>query len=306
MKNFFTGALLALVSLAACQNAQTQNQPQVVVASPDGTPTAAAVPSATPAALSTPAVAATPAGESAYASLPSPTPHQPGTEKLSYSSCNVDGPYIAMTFDDGPSEKLTPKLLDILKARGIHATFFVVGQNANQYPDILRRMVAEGHEIGNHSWSHPQLTKLSPDGVRKQIEGTNEAITRATGQPVTLLRPPYGATSSYLNHYFASQYHLKIILWSVDPLDWKYRNSERVTREITANARPGSIVLSHDIHATTVDAMPATLDALIAKGYKFVTVSELIAMDHPTQLVKKEAKASPSPAAQSTPPAAER
>jgi peptidoglycan/xylan/chitin deacetylase (PgdA/CDA1 family) len=183
-----------------------------------------------------------------------------------------------MTFDDGPSAKLTPMLLDMLKQRGIHATFFVVGQNAAEYPDILKRAVAEGHEIGNHSWSHPQLTHLSAAGVDSQIQKTNAAIRAAIGHDPVLMRPPYGATSAALNRHYAQTYGMKVILWSVDPLDWKYRNSARVEREILSQVGPGGIVLSHDIHATTVAAMPETLDALIAKGYKFATVSELIAM----------------------------
>ena len=102
-------------------------------------------------------------------------------EKTSYNSCNVDGLYIAMTFDDGPSPQFTPRLLDMLKERGIKATFFVVGQNAAEYPDILRRMAFEGHEVANHSWSHPALTKLGAEGFRKQIENTNDAIAKRQG-----------------------------------------------------------------------------------------------------------------------------
>ena len=175
-----------------------------------------------------------------------------------------------MTFDDGPSPQLTPRLLDILKERGIKATFFVVGQNAAEYPDILRRMASEGHEIANHSWSHPALTKLGAESLRKQIENTNDAIAKVTGKRPVLMRPPYGATSSILNKRLSEEYGLKVILWSVDPLDWRYRNSNRVYNQIVQNTHPGSIILTHDIHATTVAAMPETLDALLAKGYKFV------------------------------------
>ncbi len=195
-----------------------------------------------------------------------------------YSQVSGVGRTVALTFDDGPSAKLTPKLLDMLKQRGIKATFFLVGQNAAEYPDIVKREVAEGHEVGNHSWSHPQLTKLSADGVAAQIEKTNAAIRTAIGHDPGVMRPPYGATNAKLDHRLNDQYGLKVILWDVDPLDWKYRNSARVEREILSQTKPGSIILVHDIHATSVAAMPDTLDALIAKGYKFVTVSELIAM----------------------------
>ena len=217
--------------------------------------------------------------------------------KASYSSCRVDGPYIAMTFDDGPHPILTPRLLDMLKVRGIKATFFLIGQNAAEYPDIVRRMAAEGHEIGNHTWSHPQLTKLNPAALRGEIDRTSSTIAEIIGKPVLIMRPPYGATSDYINHWINREFGMKVILWSVDPLDWKYRNSARVERQILAGARPGAIILSHDIHATTVAAMPDVFDSLLAKGYKFVTVSELIAMDEAVRRMQ-QGEASTSAGAQ--------
>ena len=186
-------------------------------------------------------------------------------EKTTYNSCNVEGMSIAITFDDGPNPELTPRLLDMLKERGIKATFFVVGKNVEEYPGIVARMAQEGHEVANHSWSHPTLTKLGVESFRKQIENTNQAIAKATGKRPVLMRPPYGATNVSLNKRLNEQFGLKVILWSVDPLDWKYRNSNRVYTSIIQNTRPGSIILAHDIHATTVAAMPATLDALLAK-----------------------------------------
>jgi peptidoglycan-N-acetylglucosamine deacetylase len=217
-------------------------------------------------------------------------------QKASYSSCRVDGPYIAMTFDDGPHPVLTPRLLDMLKARGIKATFFLIGQNAAEYPDIVRRIAADGHEIGNHTWNHPQLTKLKPAALREGIERTSSTIAEIIGKPLHVMRPPYGATSEYINHWMNREFGMKVILWSVDPLDWKYRNSARVERQILAGAQPGAIILSHDIHATTVAAMPDVFDSLLSKGCKFVTVSELIAMDKPApQVAQKEPSASPTP-----------
>lgn len=201
---------------------------------------------------------------------------------------------VAITFDDGPSATLTPKLLDILKERKVRATFFVVGQNAAEYPDILKRAVAEGHEIGNHSWSHPQLTSLGAAGVKAQIEKTNAAIKAAIGRDPVVMRPPYGATNSRLDKLFAQTYGMKVILWSVDPLDWKYRNADRVKREILSQVGPGGIILVHDIHASSVAAMPGTLDALLASGYKFATVSELLAM-------QGHAPATPSPSPSAAP-----
>lgn len=291
MKRYFTGAALAVFSLAACQTAKTQSEPQVISVPPDEM---TRQPSLGPATTAAPS--ATPAGDS---SVPQPAAAAPA--KYAYNSCNVDGPYIAMTFDDGPHKEYTPKLLDELKKRNIKATFFLVGQCAAEYPDIVKRIVDEGHEVANHSWSHLALTKLGADGVRKQMDSTNEAIRKASGVTPTIMRPPYGATSNTLNKRFAEDFGMKVILWSVDPLDWKYRNSSKVYNAIVQNAHPGAIILAHDIHATTVAAMPETFDTLLSKGYKFVTVSELIAMDRPQQLVKKEPKKEPKAEPSPTP-----
>src|SRR6266850_4703054 len=146
---------------------------------------------------------------------PTPTPSvapSDAPQKASYSSCRVDGPYIAMTFDDGPHPVLTPRLLDVLKARGIKATFFLIGQNAAEYPDIVRRIAAEGHEIGNHTWNHPQLTKLSPAALREEIDRTSSTIAEIIGKPLLVMRPPYGATSDYINHWMNREFGMKVIL----------------------------------------------------------------------------------------------
>ena len=206
----------------------------------------------------------------------------PKAEKYVWSDCHVNGPYIAMTFDDGPSAKLTPHLLDVLKERNMHVTFFVLGENAKPHPEILKRALAEGHEIGNHSWDHPQLSKLSDDAVRSQLNRAKEAIQAANGgQPVTLMRPPYGALTKDQRKWVHEELGYKIILWDVDPLDWKRPGAAAVEERILAGTRNGSIILSHDIHPGTVEAMPDTFDKLLAKGFKFVTVSELLAMDQP-------------------------
>lgn len=250
-----------------------------------------ASPSASPPILSSPSLPVTsPTSSASSTGSPnccgSPLETPAGKEvsphsRLAYSFIHVSGPYIAMTFDDGPSPLTTPKLLDILKARGIKATFFLIGQNAAAHPDIVRRIYAEGHEVANHSWSHPALSKCSSAKFQHELNATNEAIQDATGFRPTLIRPPYGATNANLDRIINDKYGMKVILWSVDPLDWKYRNSERVAHYILTHAKAGDIILSHDIHATTVNAMPTVLDGLLAKGFKFVTVSELIALQAP-------------------------
>jgi peptidoglycan/xylan/chitin deacetylase (PgdA/CDA1 family) len=214
------------------------------------------------------------------AAVPSATPSS-AISHTSYNFIHVDGPYIAMTFDDGPQEKLTPKLLDLLAQHHIKATFFVIGQNAAEYPDIVARAAREGHEIGNHSWSHPNLAKMSDESVRKQLRQTDDAIKQATGKRPTVMRPPYGSISARQKHWIHDEFGYEIILWDVDPLDWKRPGPAVVTNRILKETRPGSIVLSHDIHPGTIEAMPETLNQLEAKGFKFVTVSELIAMAKP-------------------------
>jgi peptidoglycan-N-acetylglucosamine deacetylase len=208
---------------------------------------------------------------------PAPTPAKPAT----YAQVRVDQPYIAMTFDDGPSAENTPRLLEMLKQRNIKATFFLIGQNVAANPDLVRRILADGHEIGNHSWTHPQLSKLSDDRVTMEITKTQDAIKDASGFTPTLLRPPYGAITPRQREWVEDRFGLNVILWSVDPFDWKRPGASVITQRILSQVRPGAIILSHDIHKQTVDAMPATLDGLIAKGYKFATVSQLIAMNKP-------------------------
>jgi peptidoglycan/xylan/chitin deacetylase (PgdA/CDA1 family) len=218
-----------------------------------------------------------------------PTPAEPA---IIFNSVHVDGPFIALTFDDGPNATLTPKLLDLLAARHLKATFFVVGQNAADHPDILKRAVREGHEIGNHSWSHPNLGKMSDDAVRRELQKTEDAIVAAIGKKPTLMRPPYGSITARQKKWIHEEFGYRIILWDVDPLDWKRPGPSVVTARILKETKAGSIVLSHDIHPPTIEAMPATFDQLMKKGFKSVTVTELLAMATPIP-----PKLTPSPSA---------
>ena len=203
------------------------------------------------------------------------TPEEP---RITFNSVHVDGPYVAMTFDDGPSATLTPKLLDLLAAHHIKATFFVIGENVAEHPEIVARAAREGHEIANHSWSHPNFGKMSDESVRRQLQQTDDAIKSATGKRPTLLRPPYGSITAREKRWIHDEFGYDIILWDVDPYDWKRPGPAVVRARILKETRPGSIVLSHDIHPGTIEAMPSTFDELEAKGFKFVTVSELIRM----------------------------
>src|SRR5215472_11615428 len=233
-----------------------------------------------------------------HASVPTEKTPAPVKESvITFNSVHVDGPYIAMTFDDGPSAALTPKLLDILAAHHIKATFFVLGEMVAEHPEILARAVQEGHEIASHSWSHPNIAKMSQEGVRGQLQRTDDEIKSATGKRPTLFRPPYGSITEREKRWIHDEFGYKIILWDVDPLDWKRPGPAIVRSRILKETRPGSIVLSHDIHPGTIEAMPSTLDALAAKGFKFVTVSELIRM-----AVPQRAPASPQPEATASAP----
>src|SRR5476649_1602838 len=191
-----------------------------------------------------------------------PTPAQ--ALKVTFSSVHVVGPYVAMTFDDGPHATLTPKLLDLLARKKIKATFFVMGENAEQHPEILKRAVAEGHEIGNHSWSHPNLAKLSNEALRSQLQRTDDVITQAIGSHPKVMRPPYGELTPKQRQWVNSEFGYKVILWDVDPLDWKEPGPSIVAQRIIRETKQCSIMLAHDIHAQTITAISETFDSRLA------------------------------------------
>ncbi|MGT2847274.1 polysaccharide deacetylase family protein [Streptococcus massiliensis] len=179
---------------------------------------------------------------------------------------------VALTFDDGPNPATTPKVLDILKAHHAKATFFTLGQNIAGNEAIMKRVLAEGSEIGNHSWSHPSLPTLPVEQVQKEINDTTAAIKKAVGIDSKIMRPPYGD----INLTVQNAVDQSFIMWSVDSLDWKNRDTNAILSRIKEGTQPGSIILMHDIHQTTVDALPAILDYLDSQGYGYVTVSELL------------------------------
>lgn len=261
--------LLCGLSLLACHSVSAEVAPQPSPSLPS------AQPDNPPLAEKQRAAKKQPPGEQA---LPA---EKQAAFSLTFNSVHVDGPYIAMTFDDGPSEKLTPKLLDLLAAHHMKVTFFVVGQCVAEHPEIVKRAASEGHEIANHSWSHPDLGKMSDEGVRRELQKTDDAIKAAIGSRPTLFRPPYGSVTARQKNWINAEFGYRTIIWDVDPLDWKRPGPSVVRDRILRETRPGSIILSHDIHPPTIEAMPGTFDELEAKGFKFVTVSELIAMAKP-------------------------
>lgn len=179
---------------------------------------------------------------------------------------------VALTFDDGPDPRTTPQALDILKKYKAKATFFMVGQNVAGNEALIQRVKDEGHQIGIHTWDHPVLTKLPLDQAKSQILDTQSALYKAVGIKPTITRPPYGA----INLSIQNSVDQSFIMWNVDSLDWKNRNTEAILAQIKASTKPGSIILMHDIHQTTIDALPAVLDYLKKEGYSFVTVDELL------------------------------
>ena len=197
--------------------------------------------------------------------------------------------YIALTFDDGPTGKienypngLTNYLLDGLKERGAKATFLMVGNRVSEVSDVLPRMVNEGHELGNHTMTHPMchLTGLDEDGIRSQINDATEAIKAIAGQPSQVLRPVGGGVNSDVKAV-AKELGYPIINWSVDTEDWKYRDAEHVKQVIVEQAGDGDVVLMHDLYPTSVKGALAAIDELQArtdKTYAFVTVSQLAAI----------------------------
>ena len=197
---------------------------------------------------------------------------------VTFSRVPVSGKFIAITFDDGPHPSNTPRLLDILRQRNVKATFYVIGRSVDLHPGVLRRTVAEGHEIGNHSQTHRLMTRLSDTEVRGEMQRCEDAIGKAAGVRPRTMRPPYGGLNQSQRELVHTEFGYPTILWSVDPLDWKRPGPSVVAQRMISGASPGGILLAHDLHSQTVDAMPATLDGLLRQGYKFVTVSQLIAM----------------------------
>lgn len=181
---------------------------------------------------------------------------------------------IALTFDDGPGP-YTAHLLDILDQYGAKATFFLIGSKVSGQASVVRSIQARGHQLGNHSWSHPELPKLSVDQIAGEIDRTNEAIRQATGVKPSILRPPYGAVNGVVLEQLRLR-NMSSILWSVDTRDWADRNSQIVCSRAVAGARPGAVILMHDIHQTSVNAVPCILSSLKQQGYSFVTVQNLI------------------------------
>ena len=183
-----------------------------------------------------------------------------------------EAPRVALTFDDGPNAKYTPLLLEGLRKRNIHATFFLLGENIPKNEELLLRMQKDGHLIGCHTWSHVQLDKISPSSASREILKTNSLIYHITGTYPTCLRPPYGAWKKDLELPVT----MLPVFWDVDTLDWQSQNPESILDIVRKNVQDGSIILMHDSYDSSVRAALAITDELTEKGYDFVTADQLL------------------------------
>lgn len=181
------------------------------------------------------------------------------------------GPRIALTFDDGPGP-YTERLLDGLKERGVKASFFLIGRSVKEYPEAVKRMEEEGHLIGNHTYSHVKLKGLSPEETRREIQKTDEAVYEITGKHVAYLRPPFGEWEEDLE----LTYPVLPVMWTVDPLDWTTENVEEIVDRVVTQAGENDMILLHDCYDSSVEAALRIVDRLLAEGFDFVRVDELL------------------------------
>lgn len=180
---------------------------------------------------------------------------------------------IALTFDDGPHPKVTEQILEILDRHHAKATFFMVGERVQYYPETVQNVFRRGHEIGNHTWSHSDLSKMEEEEVAGEITATNEAIRQVTGKRPAVFRPPYGSLTDAIRQ----KIDMQIVLWSADTFDWKHKDADILLTEVTNRVHDQAIVLMHDIYPSTAEGLEQVLQYLEGKGYSFVTVSELYA-----------------------------
>lgn len=191
---------------------------------------------------------------------------------VSASATPVEAPKIALTFDDGPSTAWTPALLDGLKERGVKATFFLIGENADKNPEIVKRMAEEGHLIGNHTYHHVELTKVSENEARLELADTSAVIARITGKEPEYMRPPFGAWQRKLEQ----EIQMLPVLWTIDPLDWTTENQDEIVNKVVTEAEENDIILLHDCYKSSVEAGLRIIDILQEEGFVFVTVDELL------------------------------
>lgn len=196
-----------------------------------------------------------------------------------HRSCKTDSMRIALTFDDGPHPHQTEQILRVLDEYGVKATFFMVGVNVHNYPDAARAVVAAGHEVGNHTYSHLHLRDLNEAGLARELKRCEETIQEVCGCRPTLFRPPEGALNTYVEHCSEKEDY-RVILWSLDTRDWECKSCESIVEHVLSTVKSGDIILMHDYighNGRTPEALAVLLPRLLARGFEPVTVSDLLA-----------------------------
>lgn len=207
-------------------------------------------------------------------------PRMPSSTRLLWRA-DTDEPVLALTFDDGPDPQYTEPLLALLAEQDVRATFFVVGERGVEHRDLLRRQVAAGHELGNHSWRHTDLAMLSRDETREELGRTCDLLTQVTGQPPAVLRPPWGRISGTAMH-IAAELGMDVVVWDERLLERELDAAGNVAHVLSA-LEPGLVLLAHDAgpgpHSVGVAAMPGIIRGARERGFRFVTASEMLALD---------------------------
>jgi peptidoglycan/xylan/chitin deacetylase (PgdA/CDA1 family) len=225
--------------------------------------------------------------ESVHAIIPTPPAVQappadaPGTEAVFVNSGPGFGNRIAITFDDGPNPGITDKVLEELKKRDLRSTFFVIGKRVSENPTLAKKIVEEGHEIANHSYTHPALGKMSDEAVREEISKTQEIIEKTTGQRPVWFRPPYGSFRRSQGH-LALQFGLGVALWSVDPRDWARPGEDKIVHIVSSSTQAGAIILLHDLHQQTANCCGRILDNLLEQDFQFTNISGFLGQPYAT------------------------
>ena len=219
--------------------------------------------------------------------VPRPAPPEPAQLKPAATSAVAKGcgNCVAITFDDGPGQ-YTARLLDMLDRLQVRATFFAVGTQIDRYPQLVQRELQAGHTVASHTWNHPQLSTLADSQIQQQIDSTNDAMRRAINRPARYLRPPYGDYDDRVLKLLAAR-QMSAVLWNVDTRDWADHNSDLVCHRAVNGATPGSIILLHDIHLTSVNAVPCIVEGLRARGFAMVTIEQLLGQGEPGKVYRK-------------------
>lgn len=200
------------------------------------------------------------------------TPALDAVQETTMMVRETEKPKIAITFDDGPNEKCTSQLLDELKERNVKASFFVIGELVEKFPEIVKRAKEEGHVIGNHTYHHVDITRVSDEKARMEIEQTRKIVKEVTGYDTEYVRPPFGVWQKKLE----MELDVFPVMWSVDPLDWTTDNTDEIVNRVVTKVKENDIILLHDCYDSSVEAALRIIDILQKKGFEFVTVDELI------------------------------